>query len=148
MENMVYGFADKSIQTHYSAALNKIKAVLRGHQKEKLEILSNNMRFQLPACVKNDFEYLSVIQSAISFATILQIDYQNSKKEVSQRLVEPLGLIFYAFSWHLVGWCHIRKDYRDFKVSRILQLKNTEQPFIKKDHITLNDYMSLLPVNY
>lgn len=148
METMVQGFADRSIQSHYSAALNKIKAVLRTPQKEALETLTHNMRFQLPGCIKNDFEYLSLIQTAISSKTILQISYQNKKEEVSRRPVEPLGLIFYAFSWHLVGWCHVRQDYRDFKVNRILQLKNTAEPFIKNDHIALSDYMQLLPVNY
>lgn len=148
METMVQGFADKSIQLHYSAALNKIKAVLRTTEKEALERLTQNIRFQLPGCIKNDFEYLSHIQTAISSKTILQISYHNKKEEVSQRRIEPLGLIFYAFNWHIVGWCHVRKDYRDFKVNRILQIKNTTEPFLKKDHIALNDYMQLLPVNY
>jgi predicted DNA-binding transcriptional regulator YafY len=148
METMVSGFADKSILTNYSAALNKIKAVLRTSQKEKLEILTNNTRFQLPDRMKNDFEYLSAIQEAISSKTILQIGYRNNKEELSQRKVEPIGLIFYAFSWHVIGWCHTRQDYRDFKVARILQLKNTGQAFDKKDHIELNDYMQLLPVHY
>ena len=69
METMVHGFADKSIQLHYSAALQKIKAVLRSPEKEKLEILSQTMKFQLPGCVKNDYEYLSVIQTAIGKLT-------------------------------------------------------------------------------
>jgi predicted DNA-binding transcriptional regulator YafY len=148
METMVSGFADKSIHSNYSTALNKIKAVLRTSQKEKLEILTNNMRFQLPDRIKNDFEYLSILQEAISSRSILQMGYQNNKEEVSRREVEPIGLIFYAFSWHLIGWCHLRSEYRDFKVARILQLKNTGQHFIKKDHIALNDYIQLLPVNY
>ena len=148
METMVHGFADKSIQLHYSAALQKIKAVLRSPEKEKLEILSQTMKFQLPGCVKNDYEYLSVIQTAISSKTILKITYHNKKEEVSKRQIEPIGLIFYAFGWHLVGWCHIRQNYRDFKVARILQLHNTDQPFIKKDHIALTDYMQSLPVDY
>ena len=46
MESLVYGFADKSIQMHYSNALNKIKSVLRNSQKEKLEILNNNIKLQ------------------------------------------------------------------------------------------------------
>src|SRR3954469_8168139 len=54
MERLVAGFADRSIQTHYSNALNKIKAVLRHQEKEKLEWLDNNIRLQLPACVNNN----------------------------------------------------------------------------------------------
>jgi predicted DNA-binding transcriptional regulator YafY len=56
--------------------------------------------------------------------------------------------VFYAFSWHLIAWCHIRADYRDFKLVRILKVKSTGQPFQKADHLVLNDYMKQLPVAY
>ena len=148
MENLVYGFADRSILKNYSSALNKIKTVLRGSQKEKLDALAKNIKLQLPSCINNDFDYLTILQDAISAKAIVEMEYQNNKSEVSKRVIEPIGLIFYAFSWHVIGWCHVRKDYRDFKIVRILKLKKTEQPFTKQDHVSLNDYMKLLPVNY
>jgi predicted DNA-binding transcriptional regulator YafY len=148
MESLVYGFADKSIRIHYSNALNKIKAVLRSPQKEKLEALNNNIKLQLPECVRYDFEYLSALQNSISGKTIIELQYKNQNGEISKRLVEPIGLVFYAFSWHLIGWCHMREDYRDFKVARILGIKNTDQPFLQKDHMELSEYMKELPVNY
>lgn len=45
MESMAFGFADKSMHTHSSAALSKVKAVLRGAQQEKLDQLNRNIRF-------------------------------------------------------------------------------------------------------
>ncbi|WP_205500093.1 helix-turn-helix transcriptional regulator [Rufibacter psychrotolerans] len=148
MEAMVFGFTDKSIHTHYASALNKVKAVLRTTQKEQLDFLHHHIKLQLPACLNNDYEYLAVIQQAISNKCILEIGYKNNKAEVSKRRVEPIGLIFYAFSWHLIGWCHHRQDYRDFRVSRILTLKNTELPFLKPDHMPVSEYMKQLPVAY
>ena len=148
MENLVYGFADRSIHKNYSSALNKIKAVLRSSQKEKLEALGRNIKLQLPSCINNDFDYLSILQEAISSKKIVEMEYKNNNSEVSKRIIEPIGLIFYAFSWHAIGWCHIRQDYRDFKIVRILKLKATGQDFTKHDHVALNDYMKLLPVNY
>lgn len=148
MEPVVYAFTDKSIQTHYSNALNKVKAILRFSQKEKLEQLRQNIKLQLPPCFNNDYEYLSLIQQAISAKSILIFDYKNNKEEVSRRQAEPIGLIFYAMSWHLIAWCHLRNDYRDFKVSRILTITNTGMAFQKADHIEVNDYMKSLPVNY
>src|SRR5206468_10231659 len=74
VESVVAGFSDKSIRNHYSSALNKIKSVLRNGQKEKLEQLHQQIRFQLPACVNNDFEYLSTLQSAISSHTIIELE--------------------------------------------------------------------------
>ena len=148
METMVSGFADRSIQIHYSSALNKIKSVLRSSQKESLELLNNNIRMQLPDCFVNNFEYLSLLQNSISGRKIIDLEYKNKNNEVSKRKAEPIGLIFYSFSWHLVAWCHMRREYRDFKLVRILKVNPTEMPFEKRDHIELNDYIKALPVEY
>ncbi len=148
MEAMVQSFADKSIFKHYSNALNKIKAVMKTGQKEKLDLLSDNIKLQVSPCIENNYEYLSELQNAISARQIQEIDYQNNKAEISRREIEPAGLIFYAFSWHLIAWCHLRAEYRDFKVSRILKCRNTGKPFTRTGHITMDEYMKLLPVPY
>lgn len=148
METMVKGFADKSIHTHYSSALQKIKAVLRSSQKESIEFLQSNMKMQLPECFVNDYDYLSVLQTAISDKIVIDLEYKNNKSEISKRRVEPIGLVFYAFSWHLIAWCHLRGEYRDFKVARILKIKNTGCPFTIRDHVQLADYLKQLPVAF
>ena len=148
MESIVSAFADMSIQHHYSSALTKIKAVLRSSQKDSVEKLSANIKLQVPECFAQNFEYLTRIQQAISSRKILEIGYTNKQEEVSVRKMEPIGLIFYAFSWHLIGWCHNKKDYRDFRVSRILRLHCTGDDFTIREHIPLDEYMKLLPVKY
>jgi predicted DNA-binding transcriptional regulator YafY len=148
METMVKGFADKSIHTHYSSALQKIKAVLRSSQKESVEFLQSNMKMQLPDCFVNDYDYLSVLQTAISDKRIIDLEYKNNKGEISKRRVEAIGLVFYAFSWHLIAWCHLRGEYRDFKVARILKVKNTGCPFTIREHVQLADYLKQLPVAF
>jgi predicted DNA-binding transcriptional regulator YafY len=148
MESIVSAFSDRSIQQHYSTALTKIKSVLRSSQKDAVEKLSENIKLQVPVCWVANSDYLSKIQQAISSQKILEIGYTNKQEEVSKRKMEPIGLIFYAFSWHLIGWCHNKKDYRDFRVSRILHLNCTEENFTIQKHKPLDDYMKLLPVNY
>jgi len=148
MESVVHAFTDKSIQVHYSNALQKVKAVLRNSQKEKLEQLTQHIQLQLPPCFNNDYEYLSLLQKAIAAKTVIEFDYKNNKEEVSKRQTEPIGLIFYAMGWHLIAWCYLRNDYRDFKVARLLTIKNLDAPFTKTDHMEVKDYMKLLPVTY
>jgi predicted DNA-binding transcriptional regulator YafY len=148
IDGLVNTFADQSIKSHYSSLLNKVKAVLRTPQKEKLELMHSKIKLQLPACAIHGFEYLSSLQDAILARQIVELDYKNMREEVSKRQVEPIGLIFYAFNWHLIAWCHIRNDYRDFKVSRILKISRPGIPFRKTDHIELGDYMQSLPVDY
>jgi predicted DNA-binding transcriptional regulator YafY len=147
-EALVAGFADKSIRTHFATALNKVKAVLRHTQKEQIEQLDKQIKMQVPQRFLNDFEYLSVLQSAISAKHIICLHYKNNKEELSERNIEPIGLIFYAFSWHVIGWCHLRESYRDFKVERITRVRNLYTAFTKSDHISLNEYSLQLPVDY
>jgi predicted DNA-binding transcriptional regulator YafY len=148
VQSMVSGFTDQSIHKHYSSALNKIKSVLKSSQKENLEFLDNNIRMQLPSCFANNFEYLSLLQNVISQKKIIELDYKNKNEVVSKRDVEPIGLVFYAFSWHLVAWCHLRQEYRDFKLVRILKVRDKNVPFSKTNHIDLNEYIKAIPVEY
>ena len=121
---------------------------MRPPDKDNIEALSKNIKLQVPARFIVDFEFLSVLQSAIAGKTTVELEYKNNQQETSSRLIEPIGLVFYAFSWHLIAWCHKRKEYRDFKISRILQARNCMQPFKKKQHMELNEYLKSLPVNY
>ncbi len=148
MERFLEGFADKSIKRHYNNALDKVKTVLRSVQKEKFEALNENIKLQLPERLKNDFEYLSLLQNAIAAKHCLFLQYKNNDGIESKREIEPIGLIFYAFSWHLIAWCNLRNDYRDFKVANIINVHDLNKPFAKYDHIPISDYMKLLPVNY
>lgn len=147
-ESLVRGFADRSIQEHYSSALNKVKAMLRSSQKEKLEVLDDSIRLQMHPNLVLNVEYMALLQKVIASKTIIEIAYRNNKGEDSTRQVEPIGLIFYAFNWHLIGWCHTRGDYRDFKVASIVRLRDTGLPFKKTSHMELNEYMKTLPVDY
>ena len=148
MESIVSGFADKSIQQHYSTALTKVKSVLRSSQKDSIELLANSIKFQAPPCFIQHFEYLASIQQAISGRRVVEIEYTNLQKEVSKRKAEPIGLVFYAFNWHLIGWCHLKKNYRDFRVSRILRLQCTGEEFTVKKHMDMGEYVKQLPVDF
>lgn len=148
MESLASRFGDKSIKKHYETALNKVKTVLRGSQKDKIEQLEPQIKAVSCDFTQNNFDYLTQLQEAIGSQTWIDIEYQNNKNEVSKRLLEPIGLIFYALNWHLIAWCHWRNDYRDFRVSRIIKLTSSGNSFTKNNHIDLNEYMKMLPVNY
>lgn len=148
MEKLVGGFADKATQIHYTSAMAKIKSVLHSTEKDELEVLGNGMGLQVHEMLVLNNSFIPTIQKAIIQKQLLEIEYKNKKEETSQRKLEPIGLVFYAFSWHLIGWCHTREDYRDFKLNRILALKAVDQPFLKTDHMALTTYMTQLPVNF
>ncbi|MDE7262158.1 MAG: YafY family transcriptional regulator [Oscillospiraceae bacterium] len=47
----------------------------------------------------------------------------------SQRVVEPARLVFRWSSWYLFGWCRERRDWRMFKLTRMLGLETLEESF-------------------
>lgn len=147
MGKMIYGIADKSIHTHYNTALNKVKSVLRSPEKERLEQLNSRIRIRASAHFEGNFDYLSDLQSAISNRHIIEVVYRNNSGITTTRQLEPIGLTFYASAWHIIAWCHLRHEYRDFKVVHIQQFSATRIPFRKEQHITLNDYLATLQLS-
>lgn len=61
VETLVNGFADNSIKSHYSAALTKVKAVLKTSQKEKLETMNQHIKLQVPERLTYNYGYLSLL---------------------------------------------------------------------------------------
>lgn len=146
-EPLVVHFADISVQEQFASALAKIKMVLGRLQREKMELaqertahfIPDNYQHLMPAT-----NYLTPLQGAIVNQQLVRIHYLNRQGEASEREVEPIGLTFYSLNWHLMAWCHLRKEYRDFRISRISELKVTSFPFRKTDHISLNTYLQEL----
>ena len=143
-EPLVLRFADKSIQQHFGNALAKIKMVLGRSQRENMERSQAQTAHFVPdkyTSLMPSTDHLTPLQNAIMNQKIVRLEYLNAQDELSKREVEPIGLTFYSLNWHLIAWCHWRQDYRDFRISRIQDLKITIQPFQKTDHIGLPEYL-------
>ncbi len=146
MEKIIYGVADKSIHAHYTTALHKVKSVLRSPEKDRIDQLTSHIKISVSKHFSGNFDYLATLQSAISHRHIIEVEYRNNNGITTQRQLEPIGLVFYLAAWHVIAWCHLRNEYRDFKVVHIQQLKATGLPF-KSTHISLSDYIAGLKVD-
>lgn len=134
-------FGDVSVARHTALALEKIRTVLRTGEKEKTGRLAENIRVLDPELAPKRMDYLAEVQKAISGRIILEIDYTDAKKQRTIREVEPIGMIYYTDQWHLIAWCWLRNDYRDFIVKQINSLSTTSKPFRKADHISVDDHI-------
>lgn len=146
-EPLVVRFADKSIQKHFASALSKIKMVLGRGQREKMEESQARTAHFIPDQYQHlmpSTDYLTPLQNAIASQHIVRIEYQNLQETASIRDLEPIGLTFYSLNWHLIAWCHLRQEYRDFRISRIQKLTETRMPFRKTDHISLHEYLQTI----
>jgi predicted DNA-binding transcriptional regulator YafY len=112
--------ADDSLKQSLRGALLKIKSVLPQEKRDYLARLKNaiGVWFRRGG---NEAKGLSLmpIQDAVVRRRCMALRYDAAGKgKISTRVVEPLGLVFYSRQWHLIGWCRLRKDFRDFRLDR------------------------------
>jgi predicted DNA-binding transcriptional regulator YafY len=144
LQTVAASLADASIEAAYSTAFQKVQAVLREPAKNQLVQLTGRFKMYVPEYARGAGDYLATLQTAMADHHQVELDYLNKSGQPSQRRVEPIGLAFYNLAWHVIGWCHLRGEYRDFRLSRIHQLTATTRPFQRTSHWTLTDYISRL----
>jgi len=144
-EKLMAHLGDHSNRKQFSNAMQKIKAVLRGSEKDFLESLEDNIAIisrRPPVTEEFPNRFMSDIQHSLGQQLILQLDYFAYHNEtLSQREVEPIGIVFLNATWHLIAWCRLRKGYRDFRMDRIKRLTLTSTVYDKAKHISLKEYM-------
>jgi len=113
--------ADDSLKQALRAALLKVRSVLPQEKRDYLHRLKDavGVWFRRPDDgVKR--ESLMPIQDAIVRRLCLAIRYNTANRgTLTDRVVEPVGLIFYSRQWHLIAWCRVRRDFRDFRLDRM-----------------------------
>lgn len=80
------------------------------------------------------------IQAGIKNKSKLLLHYRREDGQESQRIVWPLGLVFWGSTWTLIAWCEIRDDYRMFRLDRVAQLTTLTDTFITTDNCNLQHY--------
>jgi predicted DNA-binding transcriptional regulator YafY len=142
-EKIVEKMTDNSTTEHHKSAMYKIRAILRSAEKDLLEDIDNSIEV-----LKNHHQlrvdnkdHIQKILNGIAQKNVLTIEYfANHSQEHTSRDIEPIGIFYKDSYWHLIAFCRMRNDYRDFRVDRIQKLLATSAVF-KNKHPTLKEYI-------
>jgi predicted DNA-binding transcriptional regulator YafY len=144
-EKLMANLSDHSNRKEFSNAMQKIKAVLRGSEKDFLESLEDNIAVvsrRPPVAEEFPNRFLSDIQFSLGKQQILQLDYFALHNEtLTKRDVEPIGIIFMSGNWYLIAWCRLRHGYRNFRMDRIKNVTVSAETYDRTRHITLREYI-------
>ena len=80
----------------------------------------------------NEDNKFSKIRDAIIGCFVINFDYINGNGVKTNRNVEPVKLIFNAYTWYLIAFCHKRGEHRMFRLSRIRNVRITDECFTKR----------------
>ncbi|MEP1489297.1 MAG: YafY family protein [Algibacter sp.] len=129
-QHLVSQTKDASFVSDFQDALTKIKSVFRTSIQEKSELLNSKIHV-----FNNNYENissnaLSEIQLAITHFNFVEINYQKANDtNISFRKIEPYAFYSTNYKWILIAWCHLRNEYRAFRIDRIQHFKILPETF-------------------
>lgn len=146
-QHLVKQTNDKSFVEDFEDALTKIKSVFRTSIQEKSELLDSKIHVFDTSYEDISSNALSEIQLAITHFNFIEINYQKANDpNVSFRKIEPYAFYSTNHKWILIAWCHLRKDYRAFRIDRIKHFKILIETFEDRK-FNLQDYFQSCPYN-
>ena len=89
---------------------------------------------------KREKENIAFLKKAIENKNIIEVKYINSENVISERQLEPYIISIKGNSVYLFANCLLRKELRIFRVSRILEIKITNEKFTENPEITEKIY--------
>jgi predicted DNA-binding transcriptional regulator YafY len=115
------------------AAAAKVEAVLRPETRREVDRLRERIR--VSTWHHGTSPWLAVLQQAVVRDQVLRVRYHSfSSDELTERDVEPYYLLHYGGDWHLVGYCRLRDDVRDFRAARIRAIELLEERFERPEY--------------
>ena len=136
------------MQENLNAALYKIRSILNVSEKEFIEKIDNHIEvFSSSPIQKSDIpeKVMDTILKGIDKKLALDLTYNSfSKNENTSRIVEPIGICHYSFNWHLIAYCDLRKDFRDFRIDRIKSIKLSNKNFSTDNKPSIREYFKTM----
>lgn len=121
---------DESLLLDLEEAMVKIKSVFRSSILEKSEALSKQIHIFDTTRENINSNALSEIQLAITNLNYIEINYRKADDpNISFRKIEPYAILSTNQKWILMAWCHLRNEYRAFRVDRIQHFKILQDKF-------------------
>jgi len=136
------------------SASRKIEGVLPEALRNDVHYLQSNIRFVAAGNAYNPREQdtLQQLRRAIFDRITVRFCYHtrhssDGQSALSTREADPYGLAYYLNSWHLVAYCHMRQDIRNFRLDRIDDLELLSQTFNRPANFQMGQKQESRPRN-
>ncbi|MBC8082468.1 MAG: YafY family transcriptional regulator [Hymenobacter sp.] len=144
-EKLAARLTDEQTAAHSLAAMDKLRAVLRRPDRDYLESLAPRIQVlrlrTQPAAPAAESRTHQQLLTAVATQRMVRLLYRSGLADASTaRDVEPIGC-YLQQHWHLVAYCRLRQDFRDFRFDRIEHLELREETFTPRPE-TLQSYWS------
>ncbi|MEL6452662.1 MAG: YafY family protein [Pseudomonadota bacterium] len=136
----VAAIADPALAKAATSALAKIQARVPPKQAHRLQhAVLDARRYWRPDPPRID---VAQLRQAAWDELSVRFAYQDGKGDRTVRAVKPLGIVYMDNTNMLLAWCHLRTDFRMFRLDRMDDLDVTDDSFRPHRVSLLRDYMA------
>lgn len=128
------------------AAGRKIEGVLSEKLRDEVHLLQRSIRFISGDATQRPTETdtLQRLRRAIIDRTTVRFHYhtrysQSGQSTHATREADPYGLVHFHGAWHLVAYCHMRHDIRNFRLDRIDMLELLTTHFVRPPNFMMRE---------
>jgi len=101
--------------------LDKVDAVLpeslRPELRSQAVVVPEMASFQTPETTA----MLGAMRDAVNDRRRLYLSYSDASDATTERIVWPLTVVYWGYTWIVGAWCELRQEFRDFRVDRIVE---------------------------
>lgn len=139
---ILQGISGGGISSELSMLIDKITALLSKNIAEA-EVIDKAFSLQLVAYSPAPEDVFKKVLTGCLKRRSLSFEYKSPlQDEKSRRTVDPYHLFNYMGTWHLIAYCHLRKELRDFNLFRISDAELTESSFVLPGGFDIKDYFN------
>jgi predicted DNA-binding transcriptional regulator YafY len=114
--------------------LEKVKSLIDNRQRQEINHLKDSLYIDFSALGigQNGRELFGLLEEGIAQRRLISFRYIDSNYRETERVAEPMTIVFQWFSWYLYAFCRLRNDFRLFRLSRLRDVKLLSQKFDRK----------------
>ena len=130
---------DDALAGHVETALSKILAVLPAPARaaaESMAVLAPPAALDAATRTR-----LRVLREATEQHAKVRLRYLDLKGAASERVVRPVGCVYWGEVWTLAAWCETRLGFRNFRIDRIAAAEVLSERFRDEPGKTLADLL-------
>ena len=118
---------DPALSDAAGAALRKLQGRLPQRQSHRLShAVLTAIRFDRPAAPAIE---VAELRQAAWDERVVEFAYTDAKGDDTRRRVNPLNIVYMDRASVLLSWCHLRQDFRVFRLDRMQGMIVTDESF-------------------
>jgi predicted DNA-binding transcriptional regulator YafY len=123
-------------------ALAKIDRVLPDRLRGRVQALQGAVAFTPIRTIETGSNpaMLLTVGAAAQDSRRVWLRYR-AGEDVTEREIDPYGVVHHRGRWYAVGWCHLRQDVRMFRFDRMLTVEERDDTFMKPLDFNCVDYV-------